>query len=58
VTIKADIKFCDGSTHRCVGRVINGKSVPWTDADDVKRHVAFIGSKFEGFELVRVIEND
>lgn len=52
--IKADIKFCDGSIHRCVGRIVNGQSVPWVSEQDVFDHVEFINRKYQGMEVVRI----
>ena len=53
--MKADIKFCDGSVHRCVGRVVDGQSEPWKDLDDIVSHIAYINQKFTGMEIVKII---
>lgn len=53
--IKADIKFCDGSIHRCVGRIVNGQSVPWVSEQDVHDHIDFIDRKYPGMAVVRIL---
>jgi hypothetical protein len=55
--IKADIKFGNGSIHRCIGRVRNRESVPWLDEADLRAHIAYINEKNPEahVEIVRVI---
>lgn len=53
--IKADIKFCDGSVHRCVGRIVNGQSVSWVSEQDVYDHIESIGRNYPGMAVVRIL---
>lgn len=43
--IKADIKFGNGSIHRCIGRVRDREGVPWIDEADLRAHIAYINEK-------------
>jgi hypothetical protein len=55
--IKADIKFGNGSIHRCIGRVRDRESVPWLDEADLRAHIAYINEKNPEahVEIVRII---
>jgi hypothetical protein len=52
--MKADIRFGNGSIHRCVGRVINGQTAHFADEADVRRHIARVNEK-QGGEVLRLV---
>jgi hypothetical protein len=57
VAIKADIKFLSGEVIRCVGRVVDGKGVPWKDENDLRDHIDTINKKHVGLVIVAIIRD-
>ena len=45
LSLKADIKFGNGSIQHCVGRVRGGVCAPWNDEEDLRSHIAHINEK-------------
>lgn len=56
-TVKADVRFPSGEMKRCVGRVRDGQSVPWTSEADAVDHIARIRSKGYDVKIVRFVRD-
>lgn len=57
--LKALIRFNDGSTQIGKGRIVDGKSCPWKDEEDVRSHIAYLVNKgYENMAVIKIWEEE
>lgn len=43
--VTAEIRFGNGSVHRCIGRVAGGKAAPFLGLEDVQAHISRVNER-------------